>query len=187
MPRVRTSAPCALFLALAVFSACGLTGDEAPAGDEFEGVTDWCEPTYEWSAESREFEEEVLLLTNERRAEGADCNSQGTFPAVGPLEMQSQLRCAARMHSRAMQLENFFDHNSPNGDLPWDRMEKAGYSYFAAGENIARGQGSPEAVVAGWMGSDGHCANIMSGDFSEIGVGFYEGQHWTQVFGSPAG
>lgn len=168
-------------------AACGAGSDGPPAGEEFEGVTDWCSPTFSWDVEWKELEEDVLVLSNERRAEGADCGGAGVFPPVGPLKMQSQLRCAARMHSRAMNLEEFFDHTSPNGDLPWDRVERAGYSYFAAGENIAAGYPSPQDVVEGWMNSDGHCGNIMSSDFSEIGVGFYDGNLWTQVFGSPAG
>ena len=82
---------------------------------------------------------------------------------------------------------DFFSHVNPDGDLPWDRMEFAGYNWSAAGENIAGGQNSPAAVVNAWMNSDGHCANIMNPNFEDIGVGYYPGgdygHYWTQVFG----
>ncbi len=53
------------------------------------------------------------------------------------------------------------------------------------GENIASGQESADEVVDGWMASPGHCANIMDPNFTEIGVGYYDGDIWTQVFGRP--
>ena len=70
-------------------------------------------------------------------------------------------------------------------------MERAGYSFQAAGENIAAGQTTPQEVVDGWMQSPGHCSNIMSPSFTEIGVGYVlapQGQlphYWTQTFGAP--
>ena len=67
-------------------------------------------------------------------------------------------------------------------------MINAGYDFFAAGENIAGGYYTPADVMDGWMQSDGHCANIMSTSFTEIGLGYHPGggdytRLWTQVFG----
>ena len=174
-----------LLAACASMAACDGAAGDPPGGAEYEGVSDWCEPTFVWEDASRELEEEVLVRVNDYRADGANCGEFGDFPPASELVMQAQLRCAARMHSRAMALEDFFDHNSPNGDSMVDRMMKAGYSYFAAGENIASGQASAQEVVADWMGSDGHCRNIMAAEFSQIGIGYQAGL-WTQVFGSPA-
>jgi uncharacterized protein YkwD len=66
-------------------------------------------------------------------------------------------------------------------------MESAGYSWASAGENIAGGSATAEDAVAQWMGSDGHCANIMSPDYVDIGVGYVDDARlWTQVFGVPS-
>lgn len=82
--------------------------------------------------------------------------------------------------------QEVLDHTNPDGESPFDRMSNAGYSYSYAGENIAAGYPSPSAVVAGWMGSTGHCKNIMSPNFTEIGVGYHgAGNQWTHSFGKP--
>ena len=68
---------------------------------------------------------------------------------------------------------DFFAHCDPDtGTLPWDRMTAAGYSWSTAGENIAAVYSSPAAVMAGWMASSGHRANILSTGYREIGVGY---------------
>jgi len=134
------------------------------------------------------------MLTNEVRAEGANCDSMGMFGPTTPLTMQPALRCAARMHSKDMVDQDYFDHTGLDGRSPFDRMGEAGYSGGLMGENIAWGQRSPQEVVDGWVDSDGHCANIMNPGFSELGVGYYfatgsnawNATHmWTQNFGAP--
>lgn len=145
----------------------------------------YCEPAIDWDPAQREFEQEVLVLVNARRAEGANCGSEGSFAATGPLTMNGPLRCAARIHSLDMFERGFFNHTNPDNLDPFDRMELAGYDYSYAGENIAQGYRSAADVMTGWMNSDGHCRNIMSPNFTEIGVGMYEGFNWTQTFGRP--
>ncbi len=64
-------------------------------------------------------------------------------------------------------------------------MKQFGIDYRTAGENIAMGQTTPEQVMNGWMNSDGHRKNILSSNFTHIGVGYVEsnGQtYWTQMF-----
>ena len=112
------------------------------------------------------YEEEVLVLLNERRAEGADCRSGGQFAPAGPLSMSPYLRCSSRFHSYWMGIiQDELMHESPGGDLgddPWQRIASTGFPGSATGENIAAGYSTPEDVVEGWMTSDGHCANIMA-------------------------
>jgi len=89
-----------------------------------------------------------------------------------------------------MACNHFFSHTGSDGSSPFDRMSRQGYSFSAAAENIAAGYGSPADVVAGWMGSEGHRANIL-GTYVHIGVGYtYEpnsdwGTYWTATFGTP--
>jgi uncharacterized protein YkwD len=76
-------------------------------------------------------------------------------------------------------------------------MTAAGYVGRTWGENIAKGQQTPEQVVQGWMDSDGHCSNIMNAGFNLIGVGYFAGMgsnprfnselYWTQNFGASGG
>lgn len=82
-----------------------------------------------------------------------------------------------------MAVNNYFSHTSPTYGSPFDMMKKFGISYTAAGENIAKGQRTPQEVVTAWMNSEGHRANILNKNYTHIGVGFEEnGYIWTQQF-----
>lgn len=168
----------------------GDSQDDSGGGGVGGGVpgNGYCDPVSSWDTAMTEFEEDVLVIVNEVRAQGASCGGQ-SFASAGPLSMNPALRCAARVHSKDMADRVFFDHINPDGQDPFVRMEMAGYSYFTAGENIAAGQSTPSEVMQGWMDSPGHCRNIMNPDFAEIGVGTFEANSgsyrylWTQTFG----
>jgi len=157
-----------------------------------------CAPVAQWDPLWVQYEEEVLLITNEYRASGANCDTEGNFGPAPPLTMEAHLRCSARLHSQDMGVNGYFAHNSQDGRTPFARMQQAGYVGGAMGENIASGQTSPRQVVDGWIDSDGHCSNIMNPIFSQIGIGYYEGagggawwdsgsRLWTQNFGGGGG
>jgi uncharacterized protein YkwD len=92
-------------------------------------------------------------------------------------------------------VRKFFDHTNPDKVDPFQRMMAAGYVGSTMGENIAKGQQNPSEVVKGWLASDGHCRNMLDPNFTEIGVGYWEGKAdsqffngnklWTQNFGRP--
>ena len=118
-------------------------------------------------------EQEVINLVNEERAKEG-------LPA---LKYDWELARVAKYKSQDMKDQNYFSHDSPVYGSPFTMMQNFGINYSSAGENIARGQGSAEQVVDGWMNSSGHRANIMSSDFTHIGVGYVEsGNYWTQMF-----
>jgi uncharacterized protein YkwD len=156
--------------------------------------TDLCEAVADWDPEWVAFEEEVLVLVNEFRSQSADCGVEGEFAPAAPLTMNPILRCSARLHSLDMYERDYFDHDTPDGVDPFERMAEAGFVGSGGGENIALGQSTPEEVMAAWMDSDGHCANIMRAAFDTIGVGYHPGagqrglgsNYWTQNFGAPA-
>ena len=165
----------------------GSSSGSSTGGESELPSNSYCDPILDWGSERETLEAEVLLLVNQNRAAGANCGSEGSFPAVPALSAHGALTCAARVHSKDMVDRDYFDHTNPDGLLPWDRMDLAGYDWSAAGENIAAGNATAAATVQQWMDSDGHCVNIMSGEFEEIGVGYYPGGEfghvWTQVFG----
>lgn len=119
------------------------------------------------------FEQKVVELTNQERAK------QG-LPA---LQLDTELSKVARAKSQDMQAKGYFSHTSPTYGSPFDMMKQFGITYRAAGENIAMGQQSPEAVVKAWMNSEGHRANILNKSYTHIGVGHVaNGNYWTQMF-----
>jgi uncharacterized protein YkwD len=133
----------------------------------------------------------VLDLVNQARAQGRRCGAQD-FPPTAPLAEAQPLEAAARAHARDMANGGFFEHRGSNGSQPRDRVRASGYRARLTGENIAFGPESAEEVVAGWLASPGHCANIMDGRFRHTGVGFAEGRkaghyYWVQTFAAPGG
>lgn len=119
------------------------------------------------------FEDQVLTLVNKERANAG----------LSPLTMDESLRKVARIKSTDMRTNGYFSHTSPTYGSPFDMMKQFGISYTAAGENIAQGYTTPEQVVNGWMNSSGHRANILSSEFTHIGVGYdANGHYWTQMF-----
>jgi len=116
--------------------------------------------------------EQVVKLVNEERAK----------EGLQPLVLDNKVNAAANV--RAKELEKKFDHTRPDGSRCFTALNEQNCSYRTAGENIAYGYPSPEAVVKGWMNSEGHRANIMSPYFQKIGVGYYKSgtTYWVQLF-----
>ena len=89
----------------------------------------------------------------------------------------------ARYKSQDMADNRYFSHTSPTYGTPFEMIRAFGLSYRTAGENIAYGQATPQAVVTAWMNSSGHRANILSSSYTQIGVGYAaKGRYWTQMF-----
>jgi uncharacterized protein YkwD len=126
----------------------------------------------------------LLDLVNEARATATTCGSHGTFPPAGPLAIDPRLSSAALDHSAEMRRLGVMSHVGADGSTVGDRVTRQGYAWRSVGENVARGYDTPESVVSGWLGSAGHCANIMAADFVHLGVG-RDDLYWTQVFGRP--
>ncbi|MFJ9559004.1 CAP domain-containing protein [Streptomyces fuscichromogenes] len=99
------------------------------------------------------------------------------------LTLNTTLSKVAQAHSADMALHQNMSHTGSDGSSPGDRITGAGYAWSAYGENVAYGYATPEQVMAGWMASPGHKANILNCAFKEIGVGFAQpGDYWTQDF-----
>lgn len=141
------------------------------------------------AAQAAEVQARVLALVNEARARPQRCGSQA-FPAAPPLRLNPMLYSLASAHAADMARYNYFSHTGRDGSNVDGRATRAGYPWRAIGENIAAGQMTPDTVVRGWIDSPGHCANIMSPAFSEMGAAFVvnnqssQGIYWAQVFGA---
>ncbi|MEK1904648.1 MAG: CAP domain-containing protein [Pseudomonas sp.] len=140
----------------------------------------------DWQAEGQKLLEQINVV----RGQAQTCGTQ-SLAAAAPLAWNATLATSAESHSRAMANANFFSHRDRDGRTPGDRAELAGYSGQQIGENIAAGHDSARAVVAGWLASPGHCANLMNPAFSELGAAYAvdpksdAGIYWTALFGAP--
>ncbi|MFD8999383.1 CAP domain-containing protein [Streptomyces sp. NPDC059582] len=101
------------------------------------------------------------------------------------LTLNATLTKAAQAHSADMASHRNMSHTGSDGSDPGERITAAGYTWSTYGENVAYGYAGPEQVMAGWMASPGHKANILNCSFKEIGVGLAEpDSYWTQDFGT---
>ncbi len=105
-----------------------------------------------------------------------------------PVKANAKLQAAAQAHARDMAEHEKMDHKGSDGSTPFRRMERQGYRYRRAGENIAYGQPDVEGVMKVWMNSPPHKKNILGG-FSQIGVGYATTEdgtpYWCVTFGFP--
>jgi uncharacterized protein YkwD len=102
----------------------------------------------------------------------------------GPLAWRSDVAGVAQSHSQDMVARDYFDHYTPEGASPFDRLTAAGIAYSLAAENIAYGYPTASTVLAGWLGSPGHKANLDNCALTGHGVGL-DGTHWTHLFVTP--
>ena len=128
------------------------------------------------SSSNLTYEQKVVELVNVERQKAG----------LSTLKMDSAISNVARAKSKDMAVNNYFAHQSPTYGSAGDMLRQFGISWSAWGENIASGQRTPEIVVNAWMNSPGHRANILSNNFSKIGVGYVTNSngtpYWTQIF-----
>ena len=130
-----------------------------------------CIPQLDSSVAS--YEHEVVRLVNEIRQQNG----------LKPLIENWELSRVARYKSQDMLDNRYFSHTSPTYGSPFQMIKAFGLSYRTAGENIAKGYASSQAVVNGWMNSSGHRANILNVSYTQIGIGYVaQGNYWTQMF-----
>ncbi|KUK67508.1 MAG: Uncharacterized protein XD87_0088 [candidate division WS6 bacterium 36_33] len=110
--------------------------------------------------------ENIIALTNQERL-GYGLNTLNT---------NAQLSVAALAKANDMFEKQYWDHFGPNGESPWQFIRAAGYNYVYAGENLAKGFRTAEGVHEAWMASPTHKANIVSGNYKDIGVAVVEGE-----------
>ncbi len=144
-------------------------------------------------------EQTILDAVNVARATARNCGTTA-FAATTPLIWNAQLAAAAKLHSDDMAQNGYRGtatdaeaaHIGTDGSTPQQRITQAGYVWKTSGENVAVGYtiGGASDVVAAWLNSPGHCSNIMSPKYKEIGVSYVfndkmkYNSFFTQDFGS---
>ena len=132
----------------------------------------------------------VLDLVNQARATPRYCGNTA-FNAARPVRWNDSLAEASRLHAEDMARYNYFSHSGRDGSKSRDRIKRTGYKSRDSGENIAAGQRNAEEAMAVWIGSEGHCANLMDPAFTEMGAAVAVnsrsemGRYWAQEFGTP--
>ncbi len=133
-------------------------------------------PEQKPSTDFSSYQQQVLDLVNAER----------TKRGISALTLDSNLSSVATKKSQDMVNKNYFDHTSPTYGSPFDMMKQFGISYRTAGENIAKGQKTPQEVVTAWMNSEGHRKNILNPNFTNLGIGIAKDSkgttYWTQMF-----
>jgi uncharacterized protein YkwD len=120
--------------------------------------------------------QEFLDAVNLARSEDRMCGNE-LWQAAPAVAWSDVLAMAAYLHSEDMATNQLFSHAGSDGSTAGERIAREGYDWWTYGENIALGYQTVPAVLQGWLGSEGHCRNIMTPAFTEIGAAFAEGQY----------
>lgn len=156
------------------FPAIVLPGESQPGGTESGGnsTTDSEQPKDDVTENS--YAKQVLKLVNTERKK------------AGLTELTWDDTVATAAMTRSKEIEKSFSHTRPDGRNFGTAITDLGITYRGAGENIAWGQKTPEAVMNAWMNSEGHRANILNPNFKKLGVGYRTDSqrtpYWTQLF-----
>ncbi len=189
---------------LALLSGCG--GGSSISNDGSESRIGEPEP-YEAPAISESEKQAYLDAINDARSHQQDCGSEGIKDPAPALSWNDKLYRAAYEHSRDLAESNTWSHDGSGTSSDWtaqvqgleystfrDRIENNGYtSWSRIGENITAGTDRDTArkAVEAWLQSDGHCANLMDPDYTEVGMAHYRKDgsdythYWTQDLGTP--
>ena len=109
-----------------------------------------------------------------------ELNRERQRQGLSPLVCDGEVEDVAQGHADDMARRGYFDHYTPEGLAPTDRLDAAGITYSNYGENIAWGSHTAKSVVSLWMGSPGHRANILD-NYTAVGIGV-SGNYYVLVF-----
>ncbi|MDQ3239595.1 MAG: CAP domain-containing protein [bacterium] len=128
--------------------------------------------------------QEIVNQTNDWRGKSG----------LNALRLNGPLSVAAQLKGQDMLEKGYWAHVSPDGKAPWYWINRAGYNYLRAGENLAKDFRDTTSTVNAWMNSPGHKANILNPNYKDIGIGVVSGPFngydtviVVQMFGDPAG
>jgi uncharacterized protein YkwD len=146
--------------------------------------------------ESESFARQTAALGDLARARAAmlaRVNAERAKAGRPPLRLDPRLSAAAQAHAEDMMVHSYYNHASPEGKTPLDRVRKTGYAPHIVAENIARGPFTVDEVMDDWMLSREHRANLLHPAFRDFGAGIVVGRNsavgftviWVQDFAAP--
>ena len=162
--------------------ALGLLTQQAGAGVRIEPPPNHC-------PDAAAMREQVLQIMNAVREHGTVCGKQPQ-PAVTPLAWNPRLAAAAQEFAHALAERDTVSHEAVAGESLPQRLQRVGYRYSMAGENLAAGQDGVAETVSAWLASTAHCTNVMKPQFLELGLGCVVrpgtqyGTYWVAHFGT---
>ena len=170
-PRVGTKPVLVLLAALMMAGLCRCGGGDSGPGSSSQPPSP---PPGSGIPGIESIRQEFLDTVNQARSAGRMCGTT-PYPAAPPVGWNDTLALAAYLHSEDMATNQFFSHTGSDGSSPGDRLTREGYAWRTYGENIAVNYPTVSTVMQGWLGSEGHCRNIMNPSFTEIGAGVAQG------------
>ncbi len=105
-------------------------------------------------------------------------NTERSRSQVADLRISPSLSAAAQSKAQDMVDGNYWSHTSPDGRKPWSFIRASGYSYEAAGENLAYGFSNAPTTISGWMNSPEHRRNVLDGAYREVGFGIVRAENY---------
>lgn len=134
------------------------------------------------SAIPEDVKKTIVYKINKVRSKGCNCGGEYFAPA-GPLTWNDKLYRSALSHAKDMHRNQFFDHFSSSGKDIGERLDRFGYYWQHAGENLGEGQQNFDEVMEDWIASPTHCQMLMNPNVKEVAVAKYR-RFWVQHFGT---
>jgi uncharacterized protein YkwD len=158
-------APLALFVSML---PAGCVIDELREDDV--GDAPYCDAAAQWPTHYAELEDELLDVLNAIRVRSGQCGDVMQSPA-SILDMQPQLRCAARHHATFLATQDAVGHQGHDDTTPAHRVGYAGYEGLAQHELIARDFTDPAEVIEAWLANPEHCRSLYRRGVEHVGIG----------------
>jgi len=127
------------------------------------------------------WQKEMLDEVNQLRKAGCRCGRKYMPPAL-PLRWNNRLERACQLHAQDMDKNNFMGHQGSDGSGTGERAAKAHYNWQSVGENVSWNYDTPADAMIGWKTSPGHCRNMMSAEYKDMGAA-RQGNYYVQLFG----
>lgn len=136
-----------------------------------------------WAVENPDAKEQLAIVdaVNKVRTKGCHCGKRYMEP-VQKVDWNPKLYQSAFLHAKEMTDYDFFAHFSKDGLDIGARLEKVGYNWMVAGENLGEGQKTFDEVLQDWIKSYSHCTMLMNPKVNEMGVAKVD-KYWVQHFG----
>lgn len=171
---------------LTLLSACGSSSDTANTANVAANAA--ATPRSAETTPTSSLTQQAVTQINAIRATARNCGGI-SFAATSPVAGNGKLEAAAGLQAQYMQTINTLTHLGSGNSGIGDRITSAGYVWNAAGENVAVGHETLADVLQGWVESPGHCANLMSPGFADVGIAQSAGgtdSYWALTLAKPA-